>query len=86
MKIHLPDPEMRKFLKMGDVQSVADALKAHVFHGLEVLSLDNDACHIRLDATEVTFPTSQSLKTSVRMANALFEAENVIRQRDHKAV
>ncbi len=68
----LPDCEMRKFLKMGTPDSVRASLSSHVFHGLEILSLDKDACTIRLDATEVAFPTAQQLKRTVALANSLF--------------
>lgn len=68
----LPDPEMRKFLANGTVESVRSALSKHVEDGLEILSLDDDACLIRLDYTEVAMPTNQQLKKTVATANGLF--------------
>lgn len=72
MTLSLPDSEARRFLKMGDAKNVAEALSVHVSYGLEVLSLDKDACIIRLDQTEVAFPTAQQLKKTVALANSLF--------------
>jgi hypothetical protein len=68
-----PDPEMRKFLAKGSVESVRSALSAHVAAGMEIAELDDESFTLRLDGREYIGQTSQPLKLAVYAANALFE-------------
>ena len=70
-----PDPEMRKFLARGNVDSLVSALSPHIQAGLEIVSLDDNAFVLRYGGRETTGETSQMLKRTVAAANGLFLGE-----------
>lgn len=73
-KLHgLPDPEMRKFLVLGDVDKVKYCLIPHCSQGLKITMLTPESCTVKFLSKELTFKTDQRMKETIREVNNMME-------------
>lgn len=71
--IGLPDPEMRKLLANGTIELMPHHLYPHIARGLKITAIDKEKCTVNYNGHDLTFPTNQQMKVTMRAVNALLE-------------